>query len=508
MESILEPVFTTLKDLVKFKIIKSVDTGDKSYDNLITAFLLTLTTLLLTYLNPKKIIDKCKEKRMKGILQYKDYKQIKEKVDNMNSRDFNYCSWYTCNKEFTNKFISFIFKNFGYLFGRDVVRALDTDSLNLTNDIVGQYSMSIKTIHSACSEYTPLFIDGSDIVGISKKENALLLFYNSEKLLQTFLKLIANHTPEKVEDEKDKNKDENKDAKEKKNLFVYDGNGDGDGDGNTNILYPDRNMDMVVTRHKQDIIRVLDTFISIRKGIVPFGGFVSHNLGIMLHGPPGTGKTLMIQAVCNYLQRNARIVDMRNIRTVRDFKGLFTGSTWQNEVFVLDEFDCVQNIIKSRDEKEDENQNENKEENALDKLRNRKLETMKLLGTAEKENSNITRELEQIDREIKDFKSKLRLETMLTVLQGTQEQRGRVIIACTNYIDRIDRALLRDGRFNLKIHLGKFNNEEIRELLGKMFGKPVPEDIKFQDDVYTPAQLVDMATRCGSLEKIIEQIKI
>ena len=130
---------------------------------------------------------------------------------------------------------------------------------------------------------------------------------------------------------------------------------------------------------------------------------------------------------------------------------------------------------------------------------------MKLLN--DKENSNIQKELDQIDKEIDEFQSKLRLETMLTVLQGTQEQRGRVIIACTNYIDRIDKALLRDGRFNLKIHLGKFNNEEIRELLGKMFSVNIPENVKFREDEFTPAQLVDMATRCGSLEKVIEQIK-
>jgi chaperone BCS1 len=49
------------------------------------------------------------------------------------------------------------------------------------------------------------------------------------------------------------------------------------------------------------------------------------------------------------------------------------------------------------------------------------------------------------------------------------EHRGRVIIATTNHIDRIDPALLRPGRFDYKIKLEHFTINEIKEFINKKF---------------------------------------
>ena len=71
-------------------------------------------------------------------------------------------------------------------------------------------------------------------------------------------------------------------------------------------------------------------------------GFRSYNLGLMLHGEPGTGKTSVIKAICNYLKRDAVIVDMSKIKKASDFEDLFNTYVYVNYVYIFEEFDCVQ----------------------------------------------------------------------------------------------------------------------------------------------------------------------
>ena len=138
---------------------------------------------------------------------------------------------------------------------------------------------------------------------------------------------------------------------------------------------------------------------------------------------------------------------------------------------------------------------------------------MKLLGlqsTENKETLNITKELELINKEIQTIKNKLTIDTMLTVLDGVVEMRGRVIIATTNYIDRIDSALIREGRFDLKIKLEEFNNQEIRDMLKLMYPE---EDMSYLEDkifkeTYTPVQLISLSHRLREFQCVVDELTV
>jgi chaperone BCS1 len=141
--------------------------------------------------------------------------------------------------------------------------------------------------------------------------------------------------------------------------------------------------------------------------------------------------------------------------------------------------------------------------------------SQKEVKKADDEVSPIQEELGKINEEISNRENALSLDTMLTVLDGMIEMRGRVIIATTNFIDNIDKALMRDGRFDIKIKLDTFNSDEIRELLRIMFAKKASdaemrrlETIKLTEDVYTPTQLINIGISQGSLTKVLDIIKL
>jgi chaperone BCS1 len=88
---------------------------------------------------------------------------------------------------------------------------------------------------------------------------------------------------------------------------------------------------------------------------------------------------------------------------------------------------------------------------------------------------------------------------MLTVLDGLVEMRGRVMIACTNHPERIDSALLRPGRFDMVIHMGKFNDFETKQLLLRHAKteeeKELIRSTTFKHEAYSPTEILNLLAR-------------
>ena len=173
-------------------------------------------------------------------------------------------------------------------------------------------------------------------------------------------------------------------------------------------------------------------------------------------------------------------------------------------VYIFDEFDCVQGIL-SRDLKGEPINAGNDEKK---ELKERYIKLLEMQPAECKETKNITKELEAVKEELKNLEQKLNLETMLTTLDGSVEMRGRVIIAATNYIDRIDPALIRPGRFDMKIKLDAFTNEETVELLEKIFTGD--ENVgciaskKFAR--HTPTHIINLANELQCVRKVVDAL--
>jgi len=298
----------------------------------------------------------------------------------------------------------------------------------------------------------PIYMHGSDIVAMQEGKDCISLLGTSEACMKAFVTLIKTNFYVKTTQRKEK--DSNL-------VYIY-------CDGTGRRVFPNRTLDAVVTRHMPMIRHYLKDFQAASKDQKSaFNGFGTYNLGIMLYGPPGTGKTSLIRALCVETNRNGVMVNLRTTKTMKQLRDVFKSANYviEETVYIFEEFDYVQGIFTQQDPLNQPTVD------AGTACRNRIAELTAMMhkdldATAQ------TALKDQIAREetrLSELEDAITLDNMLLLLDGLQEVRSRIIVATTNHIHKINPALLRDGRFDIKVELGKFNQEETRELLTKMF---------------------------------------
>jgi len=80
------------------------------------------------------------------------------------------------------------------------------------------------------------------------------------------------------------------------------------------------------------------------------------------------------------------------------------------------------------------------------------------------------------------------------MLDGIHECSGRIIIMTTNRVDVLDKALIRPGRIDIKLHFKKCSAYDITQMIEKFWSVKVAEaDLKPDSDgKYTSAEIINM----------------
>ncbi|KAJ6970377.1 hypothetical protein NC653_034846 [Populus alba x Populus x berolinensis] len=166
---------------------------------------------------------------------------------------------------------------------------------------------------------------------------------------------------------------------------------------------------------KQEIIEDLVTFSKSKDFYARIGK--AWKRGYLLYGPPGTGKSTMIAAMANLLNYDVYDLELTAVKDNTELRKLLIETT-SKSIIVIEDIDCSLELTGQRNKKEEETS------------------------------------------------SKVTLSGLLNFIDGIWSASGgeRLIVFTTNYVEKLDPALIRRGRMDKHIELSYCSFEAFKVL--------------------------------------------
>ena len=232
-------------------------------------------------------------------------------------------------------------------------------------------------------------------------------------------------------------------------------------DGKPSVTSVFKTFDKMVFKNKDKVLKYIDNWI---ENIPTYYNYeMIPKLSIMLYGSPGTGKSTFAKAVAKYLGVDSiTSVSADYFSDKPDITQNNSRKYTPNKIITIDDIDCV---CKSREIKDDMN------------------------------NAKITQNLLSYLDNPPTFQYKAKDGVRYPI---------SVIIATTNYYDKLDSAVKREGRFDLKIEMKDFDKQDAEEMCSiyDLRLEDIVEDCNKKNFTISPARLQALC-----LENIDKSIK-
>ncbi|GMJ04215.1 AAA-ATPase 1, ATPase-in-Seed-Development [Hibiscus trionum] len=149
--------------------------------------------------------------------------------------------------------------------------------------------------------------------------------------------------------------------------------------------------------------------------------------GYLLYGPPGTGKSSMIAAMANLLDYDVYDLELTAVKENAELRRLLL-DTSSKSIVVIEDIDCSVDLTGQREKKKTEKG-----------------------GNDEEQSDPITKKVKEDEKK----ENKVTLSGLLNCIDGLWSSCGgeRIIVFTTNYVEKLDPALIRRGRMDKHIEL-------------------------------------------------------
>lgn len=247
----------------------------------------------------------------------------------------------------------------------------------------------------------------------------------------------------------------------------------------------------VFGQHVGELKERLDLFVNHPEWYQERG--IPHSLGILLHGIPGAGKTSTIKAIARDTGRHIFNLSLRAYTTQKQLMNLFYNETvavrvaggaqqqtynipLNQRIYVIEDIDCLTDIV-------------------YDRSAANKASPQTAAGAATASASEA-----------------VNLGFLLNLLDGVLETPGRILIITTNYPEKLDKALVRPGRIDVKINFTWASRELIREMLENFYGPHSPHSLDIVpaalEGALSPAEVLEsLCTHFKSAEGAIQHME-
>jgi len=206
---------------------------------------------------------------------------------------------------------------------------------------------------------------------------------------------------------------------------------------------------------KKEIVDKINFFINNEEWYKEKG--IPYTLGILLWGDPGCGKTSFIKALMNLTKRHAVNIKLSKKMNMNCLRELIYNDEITEEIIIpqdkriilFEDIDAMSEIVADRDipKNNSEIDLEKKISDAID-------------STMLHKNHNNFSLISKMDNNDNN-----NLSFFLNILDGINECPGRIIIMTTNKPEYLDKALVRPGRIDFKIHMKKASTSDIIEII-------------------------------------------
>lgn len=158
---------------------------------------------------------------------------------------------------------------------------------------------------------------------------------------------------------------------------------------------------------------------------------IPYRRGYLLYGPPGCGKSSFVKAVAGEINYSICILSLSSKNMNDDSLNNLMNSTPENCIILLEDVDAA---FPNRNDVTDDDDDDKK---------------------CEKKKKRPTQQVSE------NGSGKVTLRGLLNALDGVASTEGRIIFLTTNYIDRLDSAMTRPGRVDLKVSIDLPDDDQL-----------------------------------------------
>ncbi|MCJ1315988.1 hypothetical protein MMC15_001308 [Xylographa vitiligo] len=220
---------------------------------------------------------------------------------------------------------------------------------------------------------------------------------------------------------------------------------------------PSRPMDTVVLEHdqKEQVLADINEYLHPASPRWYANRGIPYRRGYLFHGPPGTGKTSLSFAIAGVFGLDIYCISLLEPTLTEEDLGLLFNNLPRRCVVLLEDIDSAglvrrdeiaEVVEKSPKDKEDSSANIGHE-----------------IAKA------VQKSIQKESDKNKNSQQGISLSGLLNAIDGVASHEGRVLVMTTNYPDKLDDALIRPGRVDMKVAFRKASRSQIRQLFVRMY---------------------------------------